>query len=165
MVQFKNIAYRHPWVVLGDFNAIKRKGEKFGEMARWEAHEDEFNVCCNKAHLDDHRFMGNFFTWSNISEGNHHIACKLDRILVNEKWLDVFLKSLGIFLPSRLSDHSLCILLGGDIDNSRRSHFKFFNFWVNHEDFLLLVSSIWQEEVVGNSFFHLVKKLKKLKMS
>lgn len=49
------------------------------------------------AHLEELRYMGSSYTWKNKSDGDRMISCKLDKILVNEIWLDKFPISIGIF--------------------------------------------------------------------
>lgn len=64
-------------------------------------------------YLEDLRYIGSFYTWKNIRERDGNIAYKLDRILVNDVWLDKFLNSMGIFQTNFLSNHNLSVLFGG----------------------------------------------------
>lgn len=41
--------------------------------------------------LIDLRFIGPHFTWSNYRDEIAHILKRLDRVVVNEEWLDMFL--------------------------------------------------------------------------
>lgn len=61
------------------------------------------SLCCNR--LEDLRFAGHFFTWHNKQE-SAPIMCKLDRVVVNGCWKDLFGASEAVFLPAGVSDHS-----------------------------------------------------------
>ncbi|XP_044489107.1 uncharacterized protein LOC123213698 [Mangifera indica] len=116
-----------PWLIMGDFNAIKGPNEKIGGVSWGDTYCDDLNKCCGEANLDDLRYMGNQLTWSNCSEGHRRIACKLDRALVNENWKDAFEESLAIFLNPSISDHSPCIVTCGGGEKRRKVPFKFYN--------------------------------------
>lgn len=116
------------WVILGDFNAIKRMNEKCDGLAKWENYQIELDVYCKYASLNDLQYIRSFYTWSNKSERDRRIVCKLDKILTNDKCLDTFIDSMGIFLPNSISDHCPRVILRGKVYEYRRSPFKFFNF-------------------------------------
>ncbi|XP_031277640.1 uncharacterized protein LOC116136063 [Pistacia vera] len=82
-----------PWVIMGDFNAMRFGHEKIGGSYRWRSYVSDLNNMCNETRLEDLWFMGSFFTWSNMRKGEHRITTKIDRALVNEKWGCVFGKS------------------------------------------------------------------------
>lgn len=50
--------------------------------------------------------MSHFFTWCNNSKGKRRIECKLDRVLVNDNWGGIFLRSLVVSNLRGLLDHS-----------------------------------------------------------
>ncbi|XP_058223086.1 uncharacterized protein LOC131332805 [Rhododendron vialii] len=85
LIQFRNSS---PWVVLGDFNAIRHLKEKVGRgegcYIQLSPHMDDINHCLFASELDDLRFIGCLFTWSNKQVPPHFVATKLDRVLVNE---------------------------------------------------------------------------------
>ncbi|XP_044503432.1 uncharacterized protein LOC123224015 [Mangifera indica] len=116
-----------------------------------------------EASLDDLWYMRNHLTWSNCSEGQRRIACKLDRALVNEYWRDAFVDSFANFLNPSISDHSPCIVTCGGIEERRKVPFKLYNMWAKHESFLSIVREAWKEDFSGSPMFHLVNKLKRLK--
>ncbi|XP_031282090.1 uncharacterized protein LOC116140622 [Pistacia vera] len=152
-----------PWVIMGDFNAMRFGHEKIGGSYRWRNYVSDLNNMCNETRLEDLRFMGNFFTWSNMREGEHRITTKIDRALVNEKWGSVFGNSIANFLPPSISDHSPCIVECGVMSSFRKIPFRFFNFWAHHESFVSIVRKAWEEEVRGTPMYQLVTKLKRVK--
>lgn len=64
-----------------------------------------------------------------------------------------------------LSDHSPIWIKGNNsIPNYGPKPFKFFNYWLDHKDFLPLVSNLWNScSINGNVAFVLKEKLKGLK--
>ena len=54
--------------------------------------------CINEAELDDLKFGGHFFTWSNRREEGP-IMRKLDRVLANADWENRFSGSEATFFP------------------------------------------------------------------
>lgn len=47
-----------PWVVLGDFNAIRFSCEKVGGAASWPPYVNEFSDFINQLELEDLRYLG-----------------------------------------------------------------------------------------------------------
>ncbi|KAB1220082.1 hypothetical protein CJ030_MR3G005569 [Morella rubra] len=147
-----------PWVVLGDFNAIKSQDESCGGSLLWPDWKNELAACLFDAELDDLKFTSHFLTWSNKRE-EEPIMRKLDRVLVNKAWEDHFNLSEAIFLPPGLSDHSAMLIRLASL-TKKRSSFRFFDFWADHHRFLELV---WEVDTVGTPMFRLWSKLMKMK--
>jgi hypothetical protein len=70
---------------------------------------------------------------------------KLDRVLVNEKWNLNFPLSEARFLPSGMSDHSPMVVKVIGNDQNKRKPFKFFNMWMDHDEFMPLVKKVWDQ--------------------
>ncbi|KAF8006111.1 hypothetical protein BT93_K0422 [Corymbia citriodora subsp. variegata] len=87
---------------------------------------------------------------------------KIDRVLVNNSWCTMFSYSEASFLAPGISDHTPMVvrILA---PNPRRSPFKFFNMWMNHPDFSMIVSQVWQTHLRGSPTFKLYGRLKLLK--
>lgn len=49
--------------------------------------------------LDDLMSIGSFYTWNNKHEGATRVFSKLDRVVCNDKWMDVFPTSVAWFMP------------------------------------------------------------------
>jgi len=156
--EFEDLA----WLVMGDFNAIKSSDEGVGGASIWPQWKDDLFVCLATSGLYDLRFSGCFFTWSNHCSMDP-ILRKLDRALVNLKWESTFQASEAFFLPLEVSDHSPLVVRIAD-PPSRRTPFKFFDFWADHLELLPLVARVWDVRVYGSSMFQLCKKLKILKV-
>ena len=54
-----------PWLVMGDFNAIRSPLEHIGGSSSWPSWKDELGSCLGEAGLDDLRSSGCQFTWFN----------------------------------------------------------------------------------------------------
>ena len=92
------------------------------------------------------------------------MAKKLDRVMINDNWLLNFSHSTVDFLAPDVFDHSAAYIQLDTIPFSPLKPFKFFNFWIKHEKFLLAVAESWNEPIRGNSMVMLHKKLKRLKI-
>ncbi|XP_022880751.1 uncharacterized protein LOC111398023 [Olea europaea var. sylvestris] len=113
--------------------------------------------------VDDLKFDGCLYTWSN-KHVSSPILKKLDRVLVNSKWEDEFQGSAATFLTTCVSDHSPMVVKLAELLR-RKIPFRFFDYWIDHPDFLPLVAQVWGEAVVGTSMFCLCSKLRRLKLA
>lgn len=62
--------------------------------------------CCIDCCLDDIKCIGNMFTWNNKQHGYSRIYSKLDRVVANEKWQEIFSTDEVHFMPEGEYDHS-----------------------------------------------------------
>ncbi|KAL0458715.1 UNVERIFIED_CONTAM: Retrovirus-related Pol polyprotein from type-1 retrotransposable element R2 [Sesamum latifolium] len=131
-----------PWLILGDFNCVKSTAKKqLGVQPTWYELKD-FNDCCLSLRLTDATTMGCYYTWYSNSDSNP-VWFKLDRVLLNNEWLEVDLQCNAHFNPPGcLSDHS-----------------------PDHSEFIATVEKGWRLNVEGTAQFKLCKKLKALKNS
>ncbi|KAL0457782.1 UNVERIFIED_CONTAM: hypothetical protein Slati_0405400 [Sesamum latifolium] len=95
-----------PWLILGDFNCVKSMAEKqLGVVPTWYELKD-FNDCCLSLGLTDAPTTGCYYTWYSNNDSNP-VWCKLNRVLLNNKWLEAGLQYSAQFNPPGcLSDHS-----------------------------------------------------------
>lgn len=150
-----------PWLVLGDFNAIKDPSDRVGGTEDWLPCFDEFGQCLEQAELEDLRFVGFRYTWT-TSSGPSRKARKIDRVLVNAKWSLDLSYSEASFLAPGISDHSPMVVKVLN-PTHRRKPFKFFDFWMKHPEFNEIVSQVWDAPGSGVPMYRLVSKLKALK--
>ena len=109
---FSSFYQDFPWLVLGDFNIIRKVEDRAGGDQSWPSYIDEFNECCQDTLLDDLRNTGRHLTWSRGS-GNNFISRKLDRALVNPPWLSYFTEVESTTLAPGESDHSPLLINTG----------------------------------------------------
>ena len=153
-----------PWVVLGDFNQVLSASEhSTADPFSSSRGMREFFNCIDSASLSDLPFCGNPFTWSN-KQGATVVSKKLDRVLVNDNWLQVFPNSLAVFGDPGISDHSPCCVFIDSAKPKEKRPFKFFTLLNNHPDFEVLIKECWESlQFDGTSMLNVSKKLKFLK--
>ncbi|KAK1306962.1 hypothetical protein QJS10_CPA10g01647 [Acorus calamus] len=111
--------------------------------------------------INDLQATGLNFSWSNNQ--TTRVQCKLDRILVNSKWLLHHADSFVQYLSPGLSDHSpLKVSLHNGVSFGKKP-FKYFKMWEFHPHFDDLVKQAWQTDFIGSPLFKLVKKLQHTK--
>lgn len=52
LVKYHTIMGSLPWVILGNFNVIRKVHEKVGGFSIWENDKEEFNDCCKKIQVE-----------------------------------------------------------------------------------------------------------------
>lgn len=102
-----------------------------------------FNNFLYKANLLDLGFVGPRNTWTNCRQDRSIIRTQIDRAHANPNWLNIFPETKVIHLPRLNSDHCP-ILLNIDPSYNRGSKpFRFEPFWMSHNTFVPLKSTIW----------------------
>ncbi|XP_056163671.1 uncharacterized protein LOC130137005 [Syzygium oleosum] len=150
-----------PWIVAGDFNAIRDPDDRVGSTTPWILAFDEFGDCLNQAGLEDLRYVGCRYTWT-YSSGDNRKLRKIDRVLINDLWNQLFSFSEATFLAPGISDHSPMVIKIFPPLSSNKP-FKFFNFWATHPKFLDLVTQVWDTHIVGTPMYMICCKLRVLK--
>lgn len=89
-----------PWIQLGDFNVALRSSERMGDFDSSAA--GEFNQCLIDINMEELATRGSWFTWSNKRGGGGANMSRIDRVLVNGDWLDMF-PNLRLFLMCLVS--------------------------------------------------------------
>jgi len=144
---------------MGDFNAIHNQSDRLGGSTTWAGTMDRLDTCIREAKVDDLRYSGMHYTWSNQCPENL-IMRKLDRVLFNEKWNMNFPLSEARFLPSGMSDHSPMVVKVIGNDQNIKKPFRFFDPWMYHDEFMPFV---WDQNSGGCLMYQLCYKLRKLK--
>lgn len=131
--------------VVGDFNAIRHEKERV-EKGSVVNHRDilAFDEFISQSNLFEIPLIGRFFTWFR-KDGS--CKSKLDRMLVNEEWLNKWpnysLKSDG----RSLSDH--CPIFSEVvIKDWGPKPFRFINSWISHPEFKQFIKQKWEEHKV-----------------
>ncbi|GJV80028.1 RNA-directed DNA polymerase, eukaryota, reverse transcriptase zinc-binding domain protein [Tanacetum coccineum] len=150
----KRIVGNNAWVILGDMNVTLNPNEHSTGSSTMSSDMNDFKDCINSIEVEDIVSSGLFFTWTKnlfkVKAGDATgVLKKLDRIMVNEDFLDKYPQSHATFLPK--------------IINPKRKTFKFANFIADKKEFIPTVSKLWETEVEGCQMFKTIKKLKELK--
>lgn len=56
------------------------------------------------------KYKGCFLTWNNKQEGGDRVFSKIDRVLCNEEWDEVFPEAITEFMPEGMFDHTPAIV-------------------------------------------------------
>jgi len=78
-----------PWVVGGDFNVILNEEEKLGGLEFTQNEAYDFSSCITACALIEVRTSGSKYTWWNGRIEGECIFKRLDRILVNQEFIDL----------------------------------------------------------------------------
>ncbi|KAL2251988.1 UNVERIFIED_CONTAM: Retrovirus-related Pol polyprotein from type-1 retrotransposable element R2 [Sesamum indicum] len=151
-----------PWMVGGDFNAVRDLNEVCGISGDIRMATEEFNTGILEAGLLPLPMQGEWFTWHNCSTSTRSLWKRLDRILTNDRWLARFPTLAYHSLTPRTSDHSP-LVIHGDTQRQNGGMFQFDNYLTHSPDFIPSVQNIWQHEVVGLPMYAVSRKLKALK--
>jgi hypothetical protein len=135
-----------PWILNGDFNLVCNESERStGRVNRRLT--NKFRHTINRLGLHDMPLIGRKFTWCNQQERS--VMARLDRLLYNNAWEEVYPISDLLPLGSNISDH--CPLLLTCSAARPRSHiFRFENFWCKLPGFFETVKLAWEGVVPGN---------------
>lgn len=153
-----------PWLVWGDFNNILAPEERVGSIVSSNEFR-EFKNCLAHCGSYDLKSKGCYFTWNNKQEGGGRVYCKLDRILFDEEWHDMFPNAIAEFLPKGIFDHTPMVVTMAANIHKRKAPFRYYNWWKDIEGFSDKVASSWEAPIPGNLMYRLSSKLKCLKHS
>ncbi|KAL0292615.1 UNVERIFIED_CONTAM: Transposon TX1 uncharacterized protein [Sesamum calycinum] len=103
--------------------------------------------------------QGERFTWHNCSLDGRSLWKRLDRLLVNDIWMERWPNLYYTCLTPRTSDHSP-LVLKGDCRNMQVSLFRFDNYLALSPGFLASVHSIWRHPIVGTPILVYLKASK-----
>lgn len=144
-----------PWMVLGDFNCLLSPDERVNGVPPTEYQINEFVDLCSSLGLVDSVSSGIRFTWT-----NGRVMSKLDRVLINNEWLEAGWFCKTKFVPCLLSDHAYSVTSLFGINKKVPRPFKFFNMWTSHPKFKLFVQDNWSLPCYGHNQFIFAKRLK-----
>lgn len=135
--------------------------DRIGSPVRFSEIQDMRN-CMTTCNLSVIKTVGRQFTWSNKQGGIHKVFTRIDRVLANTQWEDLFPTTEASFLPEGDFDHCPMIL-SCYRDSTQKRPFRFQNMCVTAEGFLPIIRSNWEKTVRGCHMFRLVQRLKWIK--
>ncbi|KAL0302134.1 UNVERIFIED_CONTAM: Retrovirus-related Pol polyprotein from type-2 retrotransposable element R2DM [Sesamum calycinum] len=137
-----------PWLVGGDFNAVLDMSEVSGASGDIRVAMHDFNDCIIQTGLISLPMQGERFSWHNCSTDGRSLWKRLDRMFVNDAWLEQWPNLFYTCLTPRTSDHSP-LVLKGDSRDVQVSMFRFDNYLALSPGFLASVHNIWQHPVIA----------------
>lgn len=150
-----------PWIVGGDFNIILNADEKRGGNPVDLRAIHDFRECVLDTGITEIDFEGDRFTWCNNQKGNCRIWERLDRCFANGEAIAQLPTLKCRHLTRNTSDHSP-LLLSIQTPTKHKARFIFQKMWMEHPEFLPLVSRVWNSNIHGSPSFIVAEKLRRL---
>ena len=124
------------WVVCGDFNEILHLDEKTGWNERDADQIKEFIKVLSRCGLFYLGFVGQRFTWCNGWFGEQRNLLRLDKMVANEAWVQIFPEAKVHHILMLASDHCLLVMFLNRNQPHKRSTRRFFfeAMWVREEE-------------------------------
>lgn len=156
---------KKPWMVVGDFNETLFNEEHSSSSGSTPGMR-EFQEAVQYCSLLDSTSHGPCFTWNNRrAEGL--ISKKLDRVLINDHWVQLFPQSYSVFEGGGCSDHLRCRIQLLPQASKPKRPFKFVNVVAEMEQFGPMIKEFWGNStpiyLSTSSMHRFTKKLKALK--
>ncbi|KAK1305982.1 hypothetical protein QJS10_CPA10g01592 [Acorus calamus] len=97
-----------PWLIGGDLNEVRYTNEKIGGRPPSLRRLKKFNRFISTCNVQDMKAVGHIMSWTNLQQDR--ITSRLDRTLINSRWLSTFPESFTDYLEPGLSDHSALLV-------------------------------------------------------
>ena len=150
------------WCLVGNFNAIRNSTERkgLGRDGTDRTEMENFNAFIDRCQLFDIPSVGRKFTWY---RSNGIAKSRLDRVLVSDSWLAVWLGSTQYIQSRLVSDHCAVVVKNRQVDWGAKP-FRTFDVWAEVEGYKEVVRGAWEQRVTnGNNLENVKMKLKGLK--
>ncbi|KAL2934073.1 GTPase-activating protein BEM2/IPL2, partial [Bienertia sinuspersici] len=152
-----------PWICIGDFNAVLSKDDRVNARDVTDGEVVDFKERLIKHQLIIVRRWGRYYSWSHKSMGQDKIASRIDWVVVNEIFLDLFPNVEAIYLSPLLSNHCPIILECFQSREDKGKSFRFLNVLTSCTDFLHVVAKAWTQQTCGSVMYLVWEKLKAIK--
>jgi len=153
-----------PFCLIGDYNTILEASEHRGRLAPARLPMIEFQAWSDQNALFHLPTRGANYTWENRRSGRFYTERRLDRAVSNHAWLNFCNTMTCSTLVRTKSDHYPLLLEFQINDCIFKSQFRFMKMWSLHEGCREVISSCWNNMVVGCPIYVLNKKLQLLVM-
>ena len=120
-----------------------------------------FRECLSRCGLFDLSFVGQSFTWCNGHLGEQRMLLRLDRMVANANWMELFQEARVHYFSMSSSDHCLLLLIlkKGQPKKSIKKHFFFEAMWMREERCREVVELYW-DSFRGEPKYKITNKLK-----
>ncbi|WOK96905.1 hypothetical protein Cni_G05613 [Canna indica] len=136
----------YSWLIIGDFNCInKQEDKKGGNSFKWGKSVSAYRDMCISAGLLDVNYKGSNFTWCNNRKENARVWARLDRALINWKWVSLFSENSITHLSKVASDHKPILFTASNIkmDKKQKKNFIFEHYWPENKEIGNIIHSSW----------------------
>ncbi|KAJ0575090.1 putative RNA-directed DNA polymerase [Helianthus annuus] len=123
-------SYQGLWVVLGDFNVVRRAEERKNSYFNHTSASD-FKDFIDETELQEYCMRGSKFTFLAARDGKFKLS-KIDRVLVCHNFFNKWPRASLRALPRELSDHNPLLLTLVEV-NFGYKPFRWFNSWLERE--------------------------------
>ncbi|KAK4252840.1 hypothetical protein QN277_010985 [Acacia crassicarpa] len=132
------------WMVGGDLNDTMLHCERRSSARSHTSYDRDLIRWVDSHDMRDVRFIGPEFTWKRGTS-----EARLDRMLANEYWFNLFPNASVAHLPFFKFDHRpLLLRLDTKVDTSKPNRpFRFIAVWILHDKFDEFVKKSWAQEV------------------
>ncbi|KAF9622224.1 hypothetical protein IFM89_030082 [Coptis chinensis] len=138
---------------MGDFNAISSLSEKEGGNPTPSRYIDEFVSLMEDLEMADLGYHGPAFTWSNNRLGAANIRERIDRVVANVEWLNLFPLVSVDHVTTPSSDHvALAVYVFGKVDSGPKP-FRFHEMWTKDPSCMDVIKHCWRTHVHGSPSF------------
>ncbi|GKA68714.1 RNA-directed DNA polymerase, eukaryota, reverse transcriptase zinc-binding domain protein [Tanacetum coccineum] len=159
----KSVVRGVPWILLGDFNVALNMEDSLTGSSSMTSAMCDFKDYVKHIEVIDINCSGLQDTWNQKPKGKGGTLKKLDRVIGNIDFVDMFPGAYAIFQLYRISYHSPAVLKIPSHVTSKPKPFKFYNFLARKAKFLETILSVWISQVNGYSMFQVVQKMRMLK--
>ncbi|KAB2610947.1 hypothetical protein D8674_018979 [Pyrus ussuriensis x Pyrus communis] len=147
-----------PWICGGDFNEFLWDYEKSGGVEVLYNRPRFLEEFLSSSQLMDLGFNGPTFTWRGLRKGDW-VEERLDRVMANEKWQQLWPNSHVMHETVLASDHCPIVLSSISDGQKGRKMFRFEAFWVSEEECKKLVEMSWDQRHHGSPVNRWVRSL------
>ena len=150
-------------MIIGDINAVLHSSDRVNGNQISAAETMDFENFMNEARIMEALNAGVYYSWSNRGEQQARIASRIDKALVNSKWLDKYTDVMVHYRVSGVSDHSPLVFNMNTQSIQEGRPFKFLNILCEHENFETIVMDAWNSVNAEYKMKSIWLKLKKVK--
>jgi Reverse transcriptase (RNA-dependent DNA polymerase)/zinc-binding in reverse transcriptase/Endonuclease/Exonuclease/phosphatase family len=147
-----------PLCCIGDFNAIMDIEEKHGGNRRLNQNGVGFRNFLFDAELIDLGFKGPAYTWTNRPHASNAIFVRLDRIVANSAWCNLYPQAYVNHMPRAQSDHCPILLRTKNIIRQNKG-FKIEHWWFSEARF----ADAWEGKWIASTEVGWDKKFREMK--
>ncbi|XP_026451075.1 uncharacterized protein LOC113351275 [Papaver somniferum] len=148
-----------PWVLLGDLNFTMHDYKTHSSSVTHPHHARHVRNFFQHLGIIDLGYSGDDTTWSNHRSGDDHVSARLDRALVNNRWISHYTNAHLQHLVHVASDHCP-ILLHTVPSATKHSPFKLYKCWFKMDSCTDTIAHSWQHRFSGSPSFQFSSKLK-----
>jgi hypothetical protein len=142
-----------PWVCLGDFNEILSSDEKYGGRRRQMSLMENFQNILEDCGLSDLGFRGPKYTWNNGREGADFTKERLDRVVANRDWCNLY-QGVEVEVGVTIRSDHLPLFVSSKSRLSRQKHSRKFRYeaaWEVHDKCRELVANSWEHSPINSA--------------